>query len=99
MRGTATARLAEAVNEIGNLLTAAKWPTLAVNYPPNGVKLYDAKEIYKDLAYATTDISNQVSDLKDCVNELCLKCGQYRTEHLGSCDGCRWKRVKEEVRR
>ena len=98
MKGTATARLAEAVNEIGNLLTAAKWPTLAVNCPPNGVKLYDAKEIYKDLAYATTDISNQVSDLKDCVNELCLQCGQYKEAHEGACDDCRWLKVKEGFR-
>lgn len=37
-------------------------------------------------------------DLKDCVNELCLKCGQYKTQHLGSCDGCRWKTVKEGFR-
>lgn len=32
-----------------------------------------------------------LSDFKDCRNELCLKCGQYKTAHLGSCDGCRWK--------
>ena len=32
-------------------------------------------------------------DLKDCRNELCLKCGEYKTAHLGSCDGCRWKDV------
>ena len=31
------------------------------------------------------------ADLKDCRNELCLKCGQYTTAHLGSCDGCRWR--------
>lgn len=30
-------------------------------------------------------------DLKDCRNELCLRCGEYKTAHLGSCDGCRWK--------
>lgn len=30
-------------------------------------------------------------DLKDCRNELCLKCGNYRKKHLGACDGCRWK--------
>jgi hypothetical protein len=24
-------------------------------------------------------------------NELCLKCGRYREEHNGACDGCRWK--------
>ena len=38
------------------------------------------------------------ADLRDCVNELCLQCGQYQTEHLGSCDGCRWKKVKEGLR-
>ena len=25
-------------------------------------------------------------------NELCLKCGRYRTAHEGSCDGCRWRK-------
>ena len=51
------------------------------------------------IANLQADRDNIRTELKDCVNELCLKCGQYRTEHLGSCDGCRWKRVKEEVRR
>ena len=40
-------------------------------------------------------ISNTESDLKDCVNELCLQCGKYREQHLGACDGCRWKEVKD----
>ena len=31
------------------------------------------------------------ADLKDCRNELCLRCGEYKTAHLGSCDGCRWR--------
>ena len=30
-------------------------------------------------------------DLLDCRNELCLRCGSYKTAHLGSCNGCRWK--------
>lgn len=30
-------------------------------------------------------------DFRDCRNELCLKCGQYQTKHLGSCNGCRWE--------
>ena len=46
-------------------------------------------------------IKNQLEDafktlereFKDCRNELCLKCGEYKTAHLGSCDGCRWKDV------
>ena len=30
-------------------------------------------------------------DLRDCRNELCLRCGDYKQRHLGACDGCRWK--------
>lgn len=30
-------------------------------------------------------------ELKDCRNELCIKCGEYRERYLGACDGCRWK--------
>lgn len=32
-------------------------------------------------------------DFRDCRNELCLQCGQYKTAHLGSCSDCRWKDV------
>lgn len=35
-------------------------------------------------------IEELLTDLKDCRNELCLRCGQYKTKHLGSCEGCRW---------
>jgi len=28
--------------------------------------------------------------LEICENELCLKCGDYKQRHLGSCNGCRW---------
>ena len=33
--------------------------------------------------------------LKDCANELCLKCGKHRNSHLGACDDCKWKDVKD----
>lgn len=33
------------------------------------------------------------SDFRDCRNELCLRCGQYKTSHLGSCNGCRWEKI------
>lgn len=39
------------------------------------------------------EIENLKGELHDCVNELCLRCGRYRQEHLGVCDGCRWKKV------
>jgi succinate dehydrogenase/fumarate reductase-like Fe-S protein len=29
--------------------------------------------------------------LRDCRNELCLKCGAYTERHNGACEGCRWK--------
>ena len=34
-------------------------------------------------------------ELKDCVNELCLECGKYKNEHLGACDECRWKVMRD----
>jgi hypothetical protein len=50
------------------------------------------------LATMQADRDNIRADLKDCVNELCYQCGQYKTAHLGSCDDCRWKTVKEGLR-
>lgn len=42
----------------------------------------------------TADNQWLASELKDCCNELCLRCGDYRNEHKGACDGCRWKAVR-----
>ena len=33
-----------------------------------------------------------LKELKDCRNELCLKCGNYTQAHNGACNGCRWRR-------
>lgn len=30
------------------------------------------------------------SDFRDCRNELCFRCGEYRNRHNGACNGCRW---------
>jgi hypothetical protein len=30
-------------------------------------------------------------NFRDCRNELCLRCGDYKNRHLGACDGCRWR--------
>ena len=97
MKGSIGLRLAEAVNDMGNVLTAAKWPTLSVHHP-NGVKIYDAKETFKELTFVSMEAQNQLSDLKDCVNELCLKCGQYKERYLGACKDCRWLKVQEALR-
>lgn len=40
---------------------------------------------------ADAKIERLERELRDCRNELCLRCGQYRERHLGACDGCRWR--------
>jgi hypothetical protein len=34
-------------------------------------------------------------ELRQCRNELCLKCGQYKEAYLGACDGCRYRKGGE----
>ena len=51
-----------------------------------------------EIATLQADRDNIRAELKDCVNELCLKCGAYHESYLGACDGCRWKTVKEGLR-
>ena len=58
----------------------------------------DLPQTSADLTEVICLISESENDLHDCVNELCLKCGDYRRAHLGACDGCRWKAVKEGFR-
>lgn len=36
-------------------------------------------------------VSNLMSELKNCRNELCLKCGRYKEAHNGACDDCRYR--------
>jgi len=47
-------------------------------------------DLVRDLKVRIADLK---SDLKDCRNELCLKCGDYKQKHLGACDGCRWENI------
>ena len=58
------------------------------------------REINQSIEIATlqADRDNIRAELKDCVNELCLKCGNYHEAYAGACDGCRWKTVKEGFR-
>jgi hypothetical protein len=45
-----------------------------------------------NLQQKCNDLTNA---LRDCINELCCYCPRIQREHLGACDGCRWKNVKE----
>lgn len=51
--------------------------------------------VRKLIVEAKADHDRLVSELRDCRNELCLKCGQYKQRHLGACDGCRWRASDE----
>ena len=53
-------------------------------------QLQNLRECLVDTASA---YEKAVRDLKDCRNELCLRCGNYREKHKGACDGCRWREV------
>lgn len=35
------------------------------------------------------------SELKNCRNEFCLKCGNYHQSYAGACDDCRYRRGGE----
>ena len=41
-----------------------------------------------------TQLKRFKAELHECGNELCYKCGSYRQEHNGACDGCRWLNVR-----
>lgn len=42
-------------------------------------------------ALADAKIERLERELRECRNELCLKCGDYKQRHLGACNGCRWR--------
>lgn len=46
------------------------------------------KEAFDEMCELFTTLQKRY---KDCRNELCLKCGDYKQRHLGACDGCRWR--------
>lgn len=56
-------------------------------------------DIANDLVKAYNDgykqgAADMEAKLRDAVNELCLRCGEYRQQHLGACDGCKFKDMK-----
>ena len=40
---------------------------------------------------AAKAIKTLQSELRNCRNELCYRCGDYKLRHQGACDGCRYK--------
>lgn len=44
-----------------------------------------------ELSLASIAIDDLQTELKQCRNELCLRCGLYAERHKGACDDCRWR--------
>lgn len=58
----------------------------------------ETDDFTKELVSAFNDgyaqgVANTMRQLRDCRNELCLKCGDYKNAHKGACDDCRWRDV------
>ena len=52
------------------------------------------EEVRKELFIAKTDLDYVKSLLQEAGNELCYRCGNYKREFEGACNGCRWRYVK-----
>lgn len=47
------------------------------------------KVLNETLRQAADAIGRLTRNLRDCRNELCLMCGNYKSR--GACGGCRWR--------
>lgn len=62
---------------------------LTINDRTNGFT-----DIEADLYISKAEIEQLKKENETLRNELCLRCGGYRTAHKGSCNSCRWKKNK-----
>lgn len=53
-------------------------------------------ELCKYYSPAADAIESLEAKYRALHNEHCLMCGNYKTAHLGACDGCRWKKGAHE---
>ena len=69
-------------------------------------RLTDETHVYKDYEFLDDGMAQYMNrlavyentgltpaDIADLKNEHCLMCGKYKTAHMGSCDGCRWRKA------
>lgn len=58
-------------------------------------KLEEERERRKKAEHDAENLANRLMEehslLRECRNELCVKCGKYAGAFRGACDGCRWK--------
>lgn len=51
----------------------------------------DSGELIQTISKYIIKVDRLQSELKNCRNELCLKCGWYKEAHIGACDDCRYR--------
>ena len=59
------------------------------------VERRSTKEVIQTIVQDTATIYRLRQELRNCRNELCLKCGNYHESYAGACDGCRYRRGGE----
>lgn len=52
-----------------------------------------AKRIVADYEFLERIKDITMTNLQDCKNELCERCGNYKQAHKGACDDCRWYKI------
>lgn len=46
---------------------------------------------YEDTGLSPSEVNALMSERRTLRNELCFRCGRYRTAHQGACAGCGWE--------
>lgn len=55
----------------------------------------ELNKVKRELVLAKVAIKGLEGELKTAVNELCLRCGSYKVEHLGGeCSDCRFRKIR-----
>lgn len=76
----------------GSVITELKYDendNLVVNISTN-----EGSSTYGDRVFrgSLKELQDCLTKYRDCRNELCLLCGKYKNEHLGSCNDCKFKK-------
>lgn len=51
----------------------------------------DYSEIMENLEASNIDVKTILA-IREIKNELCCKCGNYKTAHFGNCDNCKYNK-------
>jgi len=57
----------------------------------NVIPNQNTKQLLQMVVEDSAKVRRLRCELKNCRNELCLKCGNYHESYAGACDGCRYR--------